>query len=58
MIHREYIFTAVVGEGEFSPAQLCKRNNCQSQGAANSNGMFPQEWGCMAFLDPGENISE
>lgn len=55
IIHREYIFTAVVVEGGVSPVRLCKRYNCQSEGAANSNGMFPREWGCMAFSDPGKH---
>lgn len=50
----EYIFTAAGVIGEVSPAQLYKRYNCQSGGAANSNGMFPREWGCMAFSDPGK----
>lgn len=43
MKHRVDIFSAMIGEGEVSPVQLCKRYNCQSEGAANSNGMFPPE---------------
>lgn len=58
MSHREYIDTAVVGEGEVSPVLLCKRYNCRSEGAASSNGMFPREWGCMAFSDPGKHAHE